>query len=232
MGRAMRRIWPRPGRRRNTWLRPGGGKWLSAALGIGLALLCIHGFDAGVRPLAEEIACTKAKNAVTAVLNDAVDRTLAAQPVAYRDIIQLQTDQAGQITALTTDTAKMNTLRTAILEYVVEQVSSLDSTSLSIPLGDLTGFTSASDRGPRLPVRVLSVASAEASFRNQFQAAGVNQTLHQVMLEVAVDVKLLIPGGTVETRASAQVCVAETVIVGQVPDAYLQMGTGDRIPAE
>ena len=61
------------------------------------------------------------------------------------------------------------------------------------------------------------------SFRNVFTSAGINQTLHQVMLEVSVQVKLHLPGGTTETLVEAQVCAAETVIVGQVPGAYLEL---------
>lgn len=213
------------------WLRrpqrKADGGWsllIPAVLGIGLALLCIRAFDAGVRPLVEEIAKDRAKNAVTAIVNDAVMRTLETEAVAYSDLVTLQTDSQGRITALTTSTLRMNTLRTEILEDIVTQVDQLDSVELGIPLGNLTGLVSLSEQGPRLPVQVYSVAAAEADFRNAFTSAGINQTLHQVFLMVTVEIKLLVPGGTVGTTAEASVCMAETVIVGEVPQTYLQMG--------
>ena len=100
---------------------------------------------------------------------------------------------------------------------------SLDGQDLGIPLGSLTGLASASNLGPNIPVRVLTAATPSADFRNVFTSAGINQTLHQIMLEVQVEVTLLIPGGTVETVVEAQVCAAETLLVGSVPETYLEL---------
>ena len=61
---------------------------------------------------------------------------------------------------------------------------------------------------------------------NVFTSSGINQTLHQVMLNVQVECTLLIPGGTVDTVVEAQVCAAETLLVGQVPDTYLELPGG------
>lgn len=217
-----RRIWLRGGAPRRE--SRGGGILLSAVLGIGLALLAIWLFDSSTRPLVITLTKTSATNAVTRIVNDAVDHTLAAEAISYDDMITLQTDASGQITALTSNSVEMNRLRTKIMDEVVGQVDTLDSDELGIPLGNLVGLSTFSDRGPLLPVKVLRVASAEGNFRNQFTDAGINQSYHQVLLDVTVNVKLLIPGGTVETAVTTQVQVAETVIVGKVPDAYLQFG--------
>jgi sporulation protein YunB len=217
------RPWPRKLHQR---ARSGRGiPWLLAAvIGVGLALLCIHAFDAAVRPLATDMAQAKVRNAVTAIVDGAVERTMDVQAVSYSDIVTLQTDGEGRINALVTSPVKLNTLRTAILEDVIQQVDALDTTQLGIPIGSLTGLVYASDWGPLLPVRVLSAAAADGDFRNEFTSAGINQTLHRILLDVDVDVKLLLPGGTVETAVHTTVCLAETVIVGEVPQAYLQAG--------
>lgn len=218
-----RRIWPRVRVRRRAGGR-GGDILLSSVLGIGLAILAIYLFDGRVRPVVVELAETSARNAVTRVVNEAVERTLAAEAVSYDDMITLQKDASGQITALTSNSVEMNRLRAEILDDVVAQVDILDSRELGIPLGNVLGLATLSDSGPRLPVKVLSVASAGGDLHNEFTSAGINQTYHKIILEVTVDVKLLIPGGTVETSVSTQVNIAETVIVGKVPDAYLQFG--------
>lgn len=197
---------------------------ISAVLGIGLALLSIYLFDGRVRPTVTELAKTRAANAVTRIINDAVTETLAAEAISYPDMVSLQTDSAGQITALTSNFVAMNRLRALILDRVVEQVDTLDTRELGVPLGNLLGLVTLSDKGPRLPVRILSVASAEGEFQNQFTAAGINQSYHRVMLDVRVTIRILIPGGKVETAVDTRVNVAETVIVGKVPDAYLQFG--------
>lgn len=227
MGGIRRRFWPRRSRRRG---RRGEGHaplLLAALVGIGLALFVIGRVEAEVRPLAQVLAEAKVKNAVTALVNRAVEETLAAEAVAYDDLVSLKTDSGGSITAMTTDPAALNALRTEILETVLEQVDSIDSTELGVPLGSLTGLSWANDRGPRIPVQVLSAAIPEAVFRNVFTSAGINQTLHQIVLEVSVPLKIHVPGGVVETLVETQVCTAETVIVGQVPGAYLEIpGSG------
>lgn len=227
MRRPLLRPWlrgPRPRRGPVVRAPRGWGVLLSVVLGVGLALCCIRAFDAQIRPVVTDMAQARANNAVTRIIDDVVNGTLSAQAVAYSDIVSLQKDDSGRITAMTTSTAKINALRTQIVDAIVEQVNSLDTGELGVPLGNLTGLVTASGRGPLVPVRILSVAAPEAAFRNVFTSAGINQTLHQVVLEVSVPIKLLIPGGTVETTVTAQVGVAETVIVGQVPDAYLQFG--------
>ena len=196
---------------------------LSAVLGVGLALLCIRAFDASVRPVLEDMAVAKTRNVVTGIVNRAVEDALSAESVDYEDVVKLQTDGSGRITAMTTDTVRLNALRTGILSAVVEQVDDLDVEQLGIPLGNLTGLSSISDWGPTVPVQVVAVAYSDAQFENAFSAAGINQTLHRVLLDITVTVRILIPGETVETVVDAQVCVAETVVVGEVPGTYLQM---------
>lgn len=198
---------------------------LSAVLGIGLALFAIRAFDASVRPTLTVLAQAQVKNAVTRIVDDAVNRTVSQETIAYGDIITLQTDNSGRITALTSNSAEMNRLRSEIVDDIVAQVEALDTPELGVAFGNVTGLSSLADKGPRLPVRIRSVGTVDAEFRNLFTEAGINQTYHQVMLDVSVELKLLIPGGAVETTVTTQVNVAETVIVGQVPDAYLQLGT-------
>ncbi len=219
-----RRVWFRGRTGRGSPVRRGEGILLSAVLGIGLALLAIHMIDGRVRPIVIDMAGANATNAVTRVVNDAVSETLVTEAISYPDMVTLQTDASGQITALTSNFSVLNGLRTRILGRILEQVDSLDNSELGVPLGNLLGPVSLSGRGPILPVSVLSATSAEGRFRNEFTSAGINQSYHRVVLDVEVTVRLLIPGGRVETQITVPVSVAETVIVGKVPDSYLQLG--------
>ena len=207
--------------------RRGRGLAAAAAVGIALALLVIALADAALRPAVTTLATVQAQNKVTGIINDAVTATLAHQGVAYTDLVTVERDDSGKVSLLAVDSVKLNTLRTQILQEVLDQVEGLDAQELGVPLGSLTGFATASDWGPRLPVRVLAAATPTVEFENRFTSAGINQTLHQIMLNAAVEVTLLIPGGRVETAVTAQVCAAETLLVGRVPEAYLELpGTG------
>ena len=210
-------------RRSEPAIRRGRRLALSALLGVGLALLVIAALDNALRPIVTTLAQAKTENVVTGIINDAVIETLSAEAVAYQDLVTLERDSSGQVTLLSTNSAKLNALRTQILQTVLEKVDALNSEDLGIPLGSITGLSTASDWGPDLPVQVLATATPTAEFRNVFTSEGINQTLHQVMLDVQVKITLLIPGGKTDAQVNAEVCMAETLLLGQVPDTYLEL---------
>lgn len=206
--------------------REGRGQFfLSAIVGIGLALLVIHRFNFALRPQLESLAEARVRNQITRMADQTVSDVLADEAFSSGSLISAQTGEGGEISMLTTDTVRLNRLRTEVMEEMVTQVETLDSRELGIPLGAATGIDLLSALGPRLPVRVLTAASTDAVFRNEFTSAGINQTHYRVMLDVTVSARILLPGGMVETEVTAPVCVAETVVVGQVPSAYLNLNT-------
>ncbi len=201
--------------------RQGSGLLLAAVLGIGLALLVIRMVDAALRPAVTTLASVEVEQNVTTIVNEAVTATMADQGTAYTELVSVERDGAGRVSLLAVNSVKLNHLRALILQRVLEQVEGLDAQELGVPLGALTGFSTASDWGPVLPVGVLTAAVPRAEFSNHFTTQGINQTLHQILLDVTVEVTLLIPGGPVDTSVSTQVCVAETLLVGEVPETYL-----------
>ena len=224
MERWRRYFWPRWRFRRRV-RRQGSGVQLllSAAFGLVLAMLLIGFLDSKARPVIAAMAESRVKNIVTGMIEAEISETMAREAVAYDDIITFRTDSSGRITAFTSNSAEMNRLRTELLSAVIAQVDTLDTGNLGIPLGNLLPFSALAEKGPLLPVRIRSVGSAGAVFEHVFTAEGINQTHHQIMLNLSVPLTLLIPGGPMDTQVSAQVCVAETVLVGEVPDTYLSL---------
>lgn len=201
-------------------------KLLGALLAGALLAAFLFWVNGRIRPLLEALAVAQVSNAVTAAVNDAVAAGITEQAVTYDDMVTVETDAAGRATVLKSNMARANLLRAQLLSAALDQVSDLSERDFSIPVGNLLGPDFLSGRGPGVKLEVLSAGSAQASFQNRFTAAGVNQTLHQIILEIDVTVRILLPGETLETVVSTPVCVAETVIVGQVPETYLQLERG------
>lgn len=222
--RTWRRLcpWRSPVRRRD---RGKHAFLISGLVGVGLALAMIAFVDVRLQPILDAMATAQVKNVVTKALDGAIARQVEQRALTYGDIMTMEKDATGRIVALTSNMAQLNSLRTGILGAAVEAVDGMDTEELAIPVGNLSGINFLSGRGFSLPVEVVSVGTAHAEFSNVFTDAGINQTRHQIMLEVAVTVDILLPGETLRTDVSAQVPVAETVIVGAVPDTYLQVGT-------
>ena len=112
----------------------------------------------------------------------------------------------------------------SVVAQILSALEGVDASEIRIPLGSLVDSELVWARGPELRVRALRVGTVSAEFRSDFSQAGVNQTLHKIDLELAVPLTLMLPGGAVETVCETQIPIAETVIVGQVPQIFLQNG--------
>ena len=208
-------------RRRRVWEPE---PWVITLLvGIGLALLVIAVLESRLRPIVETVARTQAQNVISRVVEQAVLEDLARREMDYSDFVTIQRGENGAITALTTNMAQLNLLRTQLSTRLLEELEQIDVSQIQIPLGSLIDLDVLWGRGPSMQVHAMRVGTVSAEFTSQFSQAGINQTRHSIFLEIAVPLTLILPGGQVETAVQTRLCVAETVIVGQVPDTYLQM---------
>lgn len=203
------------------------GLWLSVLLAGALLGALVLWFDRQLCPVLEILAETEVRNAVTAAVGEAISDGIVENKVSYDDIITVETDESGRVTALKSNMAGANLLRARLLEAALEEVAGLSQRDFSIPMGNLLGVDVLSGRGPGVRVTVLSAGAAGAEYRNEFTAAGVNQTLHRVSLDITATVRLFLPGKILPVSVSSSVCVAETVIVGETPDTYLNLEKGN-----
>ena len=173
-----------------------------------------------MRPLLTSLATTRVSNTVNRIVSEAVDEAIESGNISYSDLITFEKDKDGRITAIYSNMAAFNRLQSKILDIILARIDQVSARELSIPLGSLTGSVLLAGRGPRISVRMESVGSSSARFENEFTSAGINQTKHQIVLNIDVAVSILLPGFSAATTVSNAVTVAETVIVGSVPDTY------------
>lgn len=185
----------------------------------------IHLLETQLRPTLETVAEAETRNAITELVERAVMEDLERRDFSYSDMVCIQRNEQGDITALTTDMAAMNLLRTQLLEQLLVELENLDAHAVRIPVGSLTDSELLWNRGPEIQVQSFTVGTVAAAFDSAFSTAGVNQTLHKIWLSVSVPITILLPGTRLETAVETQICVAETVIVGQVPN-YVQKTNG------
>ena len=178
-----------------------------------------------MRSLLSGLAVTRVSNAVTGIVSDAVYEAIESGELQYESLVSLEKDNEGKITAVHSNMAAFNHLQAEILSSVLERVNEVDADDLAIPIGSLTGSALLAGRGPEIRVRMESVGSSQANFHNEFTSAGINQTKHQIILTVDVSVSILLPGFHTATQVSNSFIVAETVIVGAVPESYTSFTT-------
>ena len=186
---------------------------------VGLIFFRIKYYDA-ICSLAE----TQVKNTTSDLINDAIDRQIEDGTIQYDRMVYFEKDLDGRITALKTNMSEVNRLKTDILNLINDEILALSVDDIGIPLGSLFLPEVLSGRGPSIPVEIMSIRNSDASFSSDFTEAGINQTLQQLNMHVSVDVTVLVLGKTNSFTISSQVVVAETIIVGDVPDTYFQTG--------
>lgn len=196
------------------------------ALSIVFLLLFRAKYSDAIRSLAE----TQVRNTTSDLINDAIDRQIEDGTIQYDRMVYFEKDLDGKITALKTNMSEVNRLKTDILNIINDEILALSTDDLGIPLGSLFLPELLSGKGPEIPVEILSIRNSDASFTSSFSEAGINQTLQQLNMHVSVDVSVLVLGRAESFTVSSQVVVAETIIVGDVPDTYLQ--TGDHYETE
>jgi sporulation protein YunB len=190
-----------------------------------IALSAVMIVSSQLRPLLENLAVTRASNAVNRIVMEAVDEAIQNGSISYEQLISFEKDGNGAIAAVHSNMAACNRLQAEILDIILERISQVSARELSIPIGTLSGFSILAGRGPRITVRMESLGSSSARFKNEFYSAGINQTNHRIILYIDVSISILLPGFTTATKVSNAVTVAETVIVGNVPETYTYFGT-------
>ena len=180
-----------------------------------------------ITPLVKEMAKAEAENAVTLAISRVVAEKLRAGELDYDRLIRLEKDESGAVTAAYANMGEISLIRSEIVRAVVAEVLDRDRVELRLPLGNLLGISLLSGSGPGLRLRILAVESIQADLSSRFTAAGINQTLHQIRVELQVSVRVLVPGGFTSGTVSACLPVAETLIVGRVPDSYTYFEGGE-----
>ena len=174
-----------------------------------------------VLPTVRELVYVTVTNRASQAINDSVRRLLAENAQDCANLAVLQRDVKGNVTAVETDVSRANRLRTEVLDAVDREIREISVSKLGVPMGSVVMPALLSGVGPMLPVKILAVSSSDAAFESSFEAVGINQTLHRIVLKIRITMTVLSPAGTTEIDTDADMIAAETVIVGVVPETYL-----------
>ena len=189
-------------------------------MGISLLVLFRWKFNQPVR----ELARAQVINATSDLINDAIDRQIEAGDIQYDRIVYFEKDLDGAITALKTNMSEVNRLKTNTLNIINDEILALDQSDIGVPIGSVFLPEFFSGRGMTIPVQIIAIRNSDGYFESHFTQAGINQTLHRLNMCVLIDVSILVLGRSASFTVSSEVVVAETIIIGDVPNTFLQTG--------
>lgn len=187
------------------------------AVFLAFCILLIY-VDSRLRPAIREFAVLEAHAVATSVMNRAVEKLLIEKAPDYSELVTIVYSENGAIAAITGNIVALNLFKSQVANAIDAAFDSAGKTYVGVPLGSATGLTVLSGLGPVIDVSVSYSSSTESDFENEFTAVGMNQTQHRVMLSVTSNILMALAGGRVANTVTTTFCVAQTVIVGTVPD--------------
>lgn len=195
---------------------------------IAIALILIGAFmvtEASFRPMIETINAYECHKVVSSVINDAVLSELDRIGADYPSLVTLSTNSDGDVTSVQSNVININRLKTNIADRVEREIARLSAVDIRIPIGTLLGLQLLHGKGFNVGMSVVPLGYASTTIISEFTDAGINQTLHRIIIEIGVDVDALIPGYETRVPVKTSIVAAETVIVGRVPNAYTHVVT-------
>lgn len=189
-----------------------------------LAVVFLIYYNARLAPLIEAIGMSDAQDIATAAINNAIKETLKNPEIDYSRLTVIEKTADGHISSIRTNPEQINKLTTQITLELIDGLNELNETYIKIPLGTLFDSEYFAGRGPSISIELCPTQSVYTDISTRFESVGINQTIHSVLLTVTVGIDLVFPTRIVSAECSETVVVAETIIVGPIPDFYAAAG--------
>lgn len=192
-------------------------------------LMVIYGFvlvDKKIKPTVLTIAEIKAKEIASSAINESI-RDKITDDIRYQDLYFIRTDEEGNITFMQANTIMMNKLASEVALTIQTKIRSTETSSIKVPMGNIFGSQLLAQYGPKINIRVTPIGRVNVDFFTEFQHSGINQTRHKIYLTVNTQVKTIIPFASTPITVQSTVPIAETIIVGRVPDNYINVPEKD-----
>ena len=159
-------------------------------------------------------------NKISSEISNAIYEELSRTHITYDSIMKTENDINGRLTALKADMISVNILKNK-LDIAVSEVCSRDTYfEMKIPIGNILGNSFLYGDGFDIGIKFRPVGRAVTNMSGDFKETGINQTLYRVSFDVDVEIAIVFPFRYVEVPLKIETVIAETVIVGEVPDSF------------
>ncbi len=185
---------------------------------IVIAAIIILIADLQLRPVVQKIAQTRTQSIVTQAVNNTITNELEKLQLTYLDLVTLEKNEDGEIVSLSYDALEMNKLKSLMTTAVLQSTDKIGPSNIYVPIGNITTIDFFQNKGPSLTFTIIPTAYVEVDIETEFINTGINQVNHRISLVFDITADALISRYTTGVNINTKVCVAETIIVGEVPN--------------
>ena len=178
-------------------------------------------FDIRINNSFQELSKYYCGRNASEIISTSVDEILCETRAEYSDFSTLIYDENGKVVSAETITANVNSIQNMIIKRINEKIAACSENKIEIPIGTVTGFYILNGRGPKASFKFIPSGNTETNLSSSFTSAGINQTCHKIILDVTVRTAAIYPGGKSESEFTMSCIIAETIIVGDIPESLL-----------
>ncbi len=177
-------------------------------------------FEGNFREILINYSKSVAFQIVNTILNDAVHSYLNENNVEYSKLANIIYSDEMTVNSVTFDTVLINKLKSGIVSLIQGKISSKDKVVIEVPIGTVIGNAFTVNRGPGIKTDMTISSAVKSEMLSSFKSAGINQTLHEIVLNLSVDTYFVTPWYRATETLKTEFIISETIIVGKVPGAY------------
>lgn len=191
--------------------------------------LCLMFLSFVVNPIIIESSDAQVKALSQRAIENAVYELIETKPLLYDSLIEITKNKDGDVVLITSNSLQINALARELSQSSQKKLENFGKNGIKIPLGNLSGLPILAGRGPKLDITISPIGSASCKFRTEFSSAGINQTNHKIYLKVTSNLALILPTVNRTIITESEVLIAESVIVGKIPEFYFNSSKLDNM---
>lgn len=210
------KIQPRNGRNKNN--KRGKKKIVFIIVIILVEILVAKRIIDSINPIIDSQCTSQARNIAIAITNR--QSAIVMENYKYEDLVTIVKDSSGKIQLIKLNIVPVNEITSDVTLRIQDDINNTDYAHISVRLGALSGVKLLSGIGPKMKVKISCDGNVETAIKSTLKTAGINQTLHQVFIEIACEVNILTPYNNVSETIYNQILIAESIIMGEIPNSF------------
>lgn len=186
-------------------------------------IVAIIFMDMQLRPQLAKVATYQGKQISQQIISKSVSDVLNSNNISYDKLSAVTQNTDGSISSVQTNVVEVNKLQAELTYKINQEIGKLSENQIKLDTGTLSGLNFLYGRGPELTFKLKPIGYVKSDIYSKFSSAGVNQTLHQLIFKVSGKTSVIIPGNHCDIDIGMDIIVAETIIVGKIPDSYINI---------
>ncbi len=188
----------------------------AAVLIVSAAVLFFY-IESGIRKYSSDVCADYCRAWLSESVSNSVSSVLEKTGTQYSDLSAEVYDENGRLVSAKLCSSNINIIQNMIISEVNKSIGNLESETITVPSGSLSGLFLLSGRGPDIKVKLIPVGSAQAELKSSFEFAGINQTCHKISLDIKAEARAVFPYSSEKITVNLNCILAENIIIGEVP---------------